>query len=108
MDEKKLAKIKREIDSARQGAGNLRHRDLAKIAKMLGRVRSKDRTNEPTFVSTLLTTNVITIPDHARGLNKFTALNILNQLEEDVFKFEQEIERKNKQEIIYPKNDYEN
>jgi len=109
MDVKKLAKIKREIDSARQGAGNLRHRDLEKIAKMLGRVRSKERTNEPTYVSTLLPdANVITIPDHSRGINKFTAKNILNQLEEDVFKFE-EIQRiEIEKGILYANNNYEN
>jgi len=76
MDEKKLAKIQREIDSARARVGNLRHRDLAKIAKMLGRVRSKDRTNEPTYVSNLLLdANVITIPDHSRGVNKISSIN---------------------------------
>ncbi|MDQ3747877.1 MAG: hypothetical protein M3367_02510 [Acidobacteriota bacterium] len=108
MDEKKLAKIKREIDSAKQGAGNLKHRDLANIAKTLGRVRSKSRTSEPTFVSTLLNTNVITIPDHARGLNKITALSILNQLEDDVNKFEEQIEERKKREIIYANSNYDN
>ncbi len=107
MDEKKLVKIKREIDSARQRAGNLKHRDLAKIAKMLGRVRSKERTNEPTFISTLLNTNVITIPDHAKGLNKYTALNILNQLEDDVYKLEEQIEERKKRGIIYANSNYD-
>lgn len=109
MNEKKLAKIKREIDSARQGAANLKHRDLEKIAKMLGRVRSKDRTSEPTYKSTLLSdANVITIPDHSKGVNKFTARNILNQLEEDVYRFEEENERKSNQKIIYTNSHYEN
>ena len=109
MDEKKLAKIQREIDSARARVGNLRHRDLAKIAKMLGRVRSKDRTNEPTYVSNLLLdANVITIPDHSRGVNKFTAKNILNQLEEDALKLEEKLRIETERGIIYAKNDFEN
>ena len=108
MDEKKLAKIKREIEAARGRLGNLRHNDLAKIAKMLGRERSAKRTNEPTYESALLNANVITIPDHARGLNKWTAKAIINQLDEDVVKFEAIIRAEKGERIIYADDECEN
>lgn len=110
MDESKLAKIRQLIDSARGRLANLRHNDLAKIAKLLGRKRSSRRTNEPTYESVLLNTNVITIPDHSRGLNRFTAKAILMQLEKDVMQFEVSMAKSKKlgQEIIDTGDRYDN
>ncbi len=93
---KQLARIKELIRACRRGAGNLRHRDLASIATALGRRRSKQRTTEPTFESTVFDTNVITIPDHSKGMKKWTALSILDQLEEDVLRWEARMKREQK------------
>ena len=97
MTPKKLAGIKRNIVDCRRGAGNLRHRDLASIAIALGRRRSKQRTTEPTYESSVFDTNVITIPDHSKGLKKWTALSILNQLEEDVYRWEEKLRREQRE-----------
>jgi hypothetical protein len=107
MDARKLAKIKKKISEARRGAANLKFKDLEKIAKMLGREQSKDRNNHPTFVSTLLDTNVITIPNHSAGVKKYTALNILDQFDNDVFELEFLIEQQ-ENEIIYANEEFEN
>lgn len=108
MDAAKLAKIKRRIQECRKRANNLRHRDLESIAKALGRERSKKRTNEPTYISTLFKTNVLTIPDHSGTLKKGTALSILDQLEEDVYRFEEELEREAQEGHIDEDGGYEN
>ena len=108
MDASKLAKIKRRIEECRKRANNLRHRDLESIANALGRERSKKRTNEPTYISTVFKTNVITIPDHPGTLKKGTALSILDQLEEDVYRFEEELERETEQGHINENGGYEN
>jgi len=109
MDEKKLANIKVEIAAARRRIANLKHKDLAKIARMLGRERSAKRTNEPTYESALLNTNVITIPDHAKGLNKWTAKAILAQLEKDVIQFEIKLKLgRDGDDIVDAGNGYEN
>ena len=91
MTRKRLEKLKRKLQDARRGAANLHHRDLASIAKSLGRKRSRTRTKEPTFESEEFDTNVITIPDHAGGLKKGTAISIINQLEEDIFLWDEKI-----------------
>ena len=108
MDEKKLAKIKEELKAASQRLGNLKHNDLARIAKMLGRERSTKRTNEPTYESALLNTNVVTIPDHSWGLNKWTAKAIIKQLEQDVMQFEKQLASKKSEGVIDTGDEYEN
>ena len=107
MDEIKLAAIKEQIAAARRRSANLKHNDLARIARMLGRERSAKRTNEPTYESALLDTNVITIPDHSKGVKKGTALNILKQFEQDVMKFTAKLAGEGK-DIIDLGDDYEN
>ncbi len=109
MDEKKLVKIEADIAAAKRRLGNLKHNDLAKIAKMLGRERSTKRTNEPTYESALLDTHPITIPDHARGVNKWTAKSILEQFDGDVLKFKFILQKQNlESEIIVSDDEYEN
>jgi len=94
MDAAKIKKIRRRINDLRQKGNNVRHRDLEGIAVALGRKRSKTRTTEPTYVSEVFDTNVITIPDHSGTLKKWTAMSILDQLEADLSLFEEESERK--------------
>src|SRR5688572_17410793 len=92
MTEVKLEKIKQLIARCRRKTNT--HRDLEAIVIALKRRRVK-RGKEPTYESTVfLNVNVITIPDHAgKTLKKGLAANILNQCEEDVFRFEEQIEK---------------
>lgn len=92
MNATKLARIKGWIEDCREKSKNLRHSDLERIAHALGRVRVK-RGKEPTYKSTEFPrANVITIPSHAgKTLRLGTAESILDQLEEDVFRFEQRL-----------------
>lgn len=101
MDVKKLAKIKKTIEDCRGKLFNIRPRDLKKIATALGR-QEVDRGKEPTYESQELDTNVITIPQHgARTVAPGTARNILDQLENDVFLFEEQLEEQSRGEIIH-------
>jgi hypothetical protein len=91
MTSQKLKKIKREIAAARRRSNS--YRDLEKIAILLERSQAKGpqaRGKEPTFVSTVFPKiHPITIPRHpGRDVAIGTAKAILNQLEEDVLRFE--------------------
>lgn len=93
--EEKLKNIRRMIESCRRKTN--KHRNLEAIVIALKRKRVK-RGKEPTYESTVFKeANVITIPDHAgKDVARGTANSILNQCEEDVFRFEEEIEREKK------------
>ena len=68
---------------------NLRNQELVSLAEALGRTRSK-RGNEPTYISRLLPqSKPISIPNHPGSLNKRTADNILDALEQDIFNLEE-------------------
>jgi HicA-like toxin of HicAB toxin-antitoxin system len=95
MTSQKLKKIKQEIAAARQRTN--KYRDLEKIAASLERVLAmgaQSRGKEPTFISTAFDRiNPITIPNHpGRDIARGTAKAILNQLEEDVLRFEKLLE----------------
>jgi hypothetical protein len=92
MNKKKLAKIKRRIAESRRRSN--KHRDLEQIAIALERVKFH-RGKEPTYVSTAFpNANPITIPDHGNtDIKKGTANSILNQLDEDVWRFEEKFEK---------------
>lgn len=90
MTDAQLEKIKGLIVDCR---GKLnRHRDLERIALKLGRKLVK-RGKEPTYESMVFPdANVITIPNHAgKTVKRWTAANILNQLEEDVYRWERRL-----------------
>ena len=79
-----LARLKRRMESLRGKAANIRTRELVGLAQALGR-RRVDRGSEPTYVSDPFPTlRPATIPSHSKPLKKYTALSVLNQLEEDV------------------------
>lgn len=85
--QKKLAKIGRDIASARKAIHNIASRDLRRIAKQLGRVEDCGRGKEPTFVSTLIEdANPISIPHHVKG--EGTKRGILDDLEGDLVRME--------------------
>lgn len=66
----------------------MRPAELERLAKSLGRT-GKKRGKEPTWVNTTCPDwRPLSIPHHAKELNKFTARNILDQLEEDVERLE--------------------
>jgi len=85
---KRLQRLKRLLAELRHRSGNIRSRELVSLARALGRVLY-DRGKEPTYVSTLLpNSRPISIPNHPGALNRFTAGNILDQLEQDIFSLE--------------------
>ena|SRR5690348_10444077 len=93
MNKQKLRKLKRQLARLRSHSASIRSDELKRFAQQLGRQRSHQRTNEPTFISLLLPySRPISIPDHPGNLKRFTAENILDALEQDIFALEEELE----------------
>jgi hypothetical protein len=94
MTRKKLNQIRASIAAARRRSNTFA--DLAGIAQALGRKRAKGaqaRGKEPAFISTVFVKIApITIPYHGKDIKTGTAKNILNQLEDDVLRFERLLE----------------
>ena len=77
--EQRLAKLRRSVPSARQLEG---------LATSLGRKRVR-RGKEPTWESMVFPNlRPVSIPRHS-FLSRFTAGNILSQLEEDIFRYKE-------------------
>ena len=95
MNPRKLNKIKQDIDGFRN-RGGVKSSELESLAKRLGRDKS-DRGKEPTWVNKQFSClRPLSIPYHgSRDLNKFTARGILDQLEEDIGKWEELLESNN-------------
>jgi len=95
MNTRKLNKIKKDIDGLRN-RGGVKSSELESLAIRLGRDKS-DRGKEPTWVNKQFPyLRPLSIPHHgSRDLNKFTARGILNQLEEDIEKWEEVLESNN-------------
>jgi len=91
MTRTKLEKIKLWIARCRRKPNN--HRELEAILLKLERKRVK-RGKEPTYESVAFPdANMITVPDHpGRDIRPGTAANILNQCEEDVFRFQEQLD----------------
>ena len=88
MNRRKLSKIKQYIDSFRN-RGGVKSAELESLAKRLGRNES-DRGKEPTWINRQFPNlRPLSIPHHSRDLNKITARSILDQLEEDIEKWEE-------------------
>jgi hypothetical protein len=107
MDDRKLAKIRREIDSARQKG--VTARDLIRIATALGRREFGGRGKEPTFISTPFPhARPISIPKHGnKNLKPGTKKNILNDLENDWLRHMEKLD-KDRASDITESNEYEN
>ena len=89
---KKLKKLRKNIESFRNRISNIRCKELEQLAKSLGRKRI-NRGGELTYESELLpNSRVLTIPKHPGALNKYTAGNILDHLEQDIFELEENLE----------------
>lgn len=89
MEATKLKRLKRKLASLRTAVCNLRSRQIVRFAESLGRKRD-NRGSEPTYINEMLPgSRPLTIPNHPGALNKFTAGNILDQLEQDISMLEE-------------------
>jgi len=94
MDKKKLKKLAEEIRSLRRKAGSVHDRELVSIARKLGRQRVKTD-GHPQYISDLRTGR-ITIPSHSKPLAYRTTLNILDELQTDVFYWRESLRSRKK------------
>jgi hypothetical protein len=89
-DDRKARKIRRIHSKLYAGCANTKSRDLVRFAGLVGRYRIK-KGDEPTFLSEPFPyLRPLTIPGHTM-VKKFTAKNILDQLEEDVIEIEKRV-----------------
>jgi len=86
MDSKKLNTLKRRHVALRNGA-DITRRALVSLAKSLGR-RLAPRGKHPIYVNEFFRLNPLPIPSH-RIIPEYTAKSILDQLEEDIFQWEE-------------------
>lgn len=84
MNARKLQRIFRRINELRNRPGNVRSRELRSLAVSLGRKKRQGGRHD-IYISELEGTRSLPIPSHSRNLPKGTALNILNDLEQDAF-----------------------
>jgi hypothetical protein len=99
MNKVRLSRLRRKLQSLRGRPANIRTRELTSLASSLGR-RRHSRGKEPTFVSDAFPgARPISIPSHPRALNRLTATNILDQLEEDIFRWEELLGREHESPI---------
>ena len=91
---KKLDRLKKQLEDLRRRVGNIRPREMEKFAKACGRIQHKKRRGEPTWVSKYFPKLLrpLSIPHHSVELNRFTAENILDQLEMDLDAIEESLQ----------------
>jgi hypothetical protein len=101
MDRKKLAELRAEHEAMR-GVPQ-KPSALVSLAERLGRKR-EDRGKEPTWVSDF-EIPPLSIPQHGKSsdLKKGTQHSILNQLEDDLIAWEQELDRRERYAEEYAK-----
>lgn len=92
MDREKLDKLRKRVEELRK-KGGIGYSELESLARALGRVSSK-RGKHQTWVNQIFDDlRPLSIPRHgSKDLNKYTANDILDQLELDIDKFEELIE----------------
>jgi len=93
MDKGRLEKLRIRVEELR-GRGGIKSAELESLAKALGRVPIK-RGKEPTWVNpTFSDLRPLSIPRHgSKELNRYTANAILDQLELDIEKIKDSIEK---------------
>jgi len=90
MHQNRIRHLRMEIDRLRR-VGGVKSRDLERLAARLGRKRHR-RGKEPTWISEMLPeARPLSIPSHARDLNRITARTILDLLEADLDAIEQKL-----------------
>jgi hypothetical protein len=92
MNRKKLDKLRKRVEELRK-KGGIGGAELESLARALGRVPFK-RGKEPTWVNEIFPDlRPLSIPRHgSKDLNKITANKILDELELDIDKFEENLE----------------
>ena len=92
MNREKLDKIRKLVEGLRN-KGGIGYSELESLARALGRVPSKRGKHQTWVNQTFDDLRPLSIPRHgSKDLNKYTANNILDQLELDLDKFEELIE----------------
>jgi hypothetical protein len=89
MNPKKLKRLRRDIEKLRR-KGDIKERELRSLAERVGRKRGI-RGKEPTYVSERFPDRPLSIPAQ-RVVNRYTALDILNELEQDLDEIEATLE----------------
>ena len=91
MNKKKLAKLRRESDKLRAGRNNIKSSQLSGFAGKLGRQRDTSRGKEPTYINVYFPElNPLSIP--APNIKPYTAVSVLDNLEQDFAKWEAAVE----------------
>lgn len=89
LNTKKLKRLEKRLNELR-AKGGIKSSNVEMLAKALGRVRNHTRGKEPTWVNKEFPElRPLSIPHHSTDLNRFTAANILDQLEGDIVRFEE-------------------
>lgn len=85
MNERKLKKLREQLELLRQSPTGLKARDFVSIAGKVGRVRDS-RGKEPTYVrkENPALSPPLSIPNHAKELKKGTAISIIDALLSDL------------------------
>lgn len=93
MNRQKLDKIRKQVEELRK-KGGIKSSELESLARALGRVRSM-RGKHPIWVNkTFPELRPLSIPRHgSKDLNRITANIILDQLELDIVKYEECIDK---------------
>lgn len=83
MDNRRLNRIEKVHDKLRNSK-DIKSKVMLGHARSLGRVLD-NRGKEPTWINANFPDlRPLSIPRHSKGLNRFTAQSILDQLEEDI------------------------
>ncbi len=83
MDENKVNRLRRRIEKLRR-AGSIKAAEMNRLASSVGR-EPHSRGKHPTWIHPdLPNATPLTIPDHSVELNRFTAGQILDQIESDL------------------------
>ena len=94
MTKKRLNGLIRKLDDLRSAPANITSRELISIAKSLGRRRKKKRRGEPIYISIIFPQlSPLRIPQHPGALKPLTALSVLNQLDEDIHQWEEDLSK---------------
>ena len=92
MNRDKLDKLRKLVEGLRN-KGGIGYSELESLARALGRVPSKRGKHQTWVNQTFDDLRPLSIPRHgSKDLNKYTAKDILDQLELDIEKFEELIE----------------
>lgn len=97
MNRKRLGKLREELQSFRR-RGSIRSEELESVARALGR-ELHSRGKEPTWVNRQFPElRPLSIPHHSHELRRGTARSIIDDLELDIDRWEQELQSAGEEE----------